>query len=442
MFKVKLKLFQDKFVFSKVSFPAMISAWGTGKTLCGILRAMIYSKEIPNNLGVVFRKEYTDLRDSTIKDFEKYTNLKIDSQRNVTLKNGSIIMFRHIEELNNLQNINLGWFMIEQVDELKADTEFFLLWGRLRRHLTPSEYFQSLGLSSHSGFVIGNVAGNNWVKKLWKDNPDIDFGCLAEATTYENADNLPQDYIKKLERLKEKKPDIYRRFVLNDWSVEAEGKTFKNIYRCVSGQLEGPKEGHRYILGGDLAKTHDWTVLVVIDRETRRVVYFERRNQESWNLQKARIKAVCAKYNNALCVIDASSFGDPIAEDLARTGVSIIPFKFTSISKEELIEKLIVAIEQRFITFPDIEVLIQELENFETTISSSGKTKYQAPEGQFDDCVIALALAVWDLDLYYEKAREPDLGPFWGRVKKDIQIIRAKEKEDYQEVEEEGYVAV
>jgi len=165
----RLQPFQDSFVYSDKEFPAMISAWGTGKTLCLILRAMIYSQLIPENLGMIVRREYEDLKDSTVKDFENYTGLKVNSQRDIILPNKSIIMFRHFEELmssktkghRNLQNINLGWAAIEQAEELESDRAFWLLWGRNRRKVNPSQAFLDLGLPKRSIWTIGNVAGDN-----------------------------------------------------------------------------------------------------------------------------------------------------------------------------------------------------------------------------------------------------------------------------------------
>ncbi|MBM4240587.1 MAG: hypothetical protein FJ150_02780 [Euryarchaeota archaeon] len=244
--KIKLKPFQDSFIYSKAEFPAFISGWAGGKTLCGILRAMLYSEHIPNNLGIIFRKEYVDLRDSTVLDFEKYTGLKVDSQRNVEFPNKSKIMFRHIEELNNIQNVNLGWFLIEQVDELESNNEFYMLWGRLRREVEPDSYFKEKGLTFRSGFVIGNV-GQQWVKELWKDNRKENYH-LSEATTFDNEDVLPEDFIKRCKELETEKPDIYRRYVLNDWSIEDDAfivipsryveelKTV-NIYEVIKGSV-------------------------------------------------------------------------------------------------------------------------------------------------------------------------------------------------------------
>lgn len=180
---------------------------------------MLYSEQIPNNLGIIFRKEFTDLRDSTVKDFEKYTGLKVDSQRNVAVKN-SLIMFRHIEELHNIQNVNLGWFAIEQADELDSDQEFFLLFGRLRRAVEPTDYFKSLQLTERSGFVIGN-SGDHWGKKLWKDGK-LEGGECLEATTWDNHDVLPKDFLDSLRVLENTKPEIYRQFVLNRWDVTSD----------------------------------------------------------------------------------------------------------------------------------------------------------------------------------------------------------------------------
>jgi hypothetical protein len=177
---------------------------------------------IPNNLGVVFRKTAKSLFDSTLKDFERYTGLACDSQRNFKFKNKSSIMFRHIDEIGdiNQQNLNLGWFMIEQGDELDSDKEFFMLWGRLRRELTPSPEFKKLELSERSGWVIAN-AGDHWMKPLWK-NGSLEGGHLVEAETKDNEKNLPKDFIDSLNILEKTKPEVYRQFVLNDWNITAD----------------------------------------------------------------------------------------------------------------------------------------------------------------------------------------------------------------------------
>ena len=413
----------------------MISAWGTGKSMMLILRAMLYTEEVPGNLGVIFRKEYTDLRDSTCKDFESYTQLSIDSQRSITVPsyNGepSTILFRHLEEMNNIQNMNLGWFAIEQAEELASDDYFFKLWGRLRRSGEPSPYFKELGLSRHSGWIIGNVAGSNWIKSLWKDQskPDLDFE-LIEAVTQDNAKNLSKEYIEGLEKLRARKPSIYARFVMNDWTAETEGRAFGAhfIDQCVYGDLvepiteqdnreiyeiEKPIPGEEYTIGQDFAKHEDNFVTVVIRVSTKRVVYMEWSADTSWTRQRSRAAILGKQYNNATLVPDSTGVGDPITEDLVNAGCNVWQdpdairegFVFTNKSKENLIENLNIFIEGQKIMFPRIQRLIDELKEYEIKKTASGKISYGAPAGKHDDCVIGLSLACWTLrttnDLLY-----------------------------------------
>lgn len=197
---------QSRFILSKKRYPAYVAAWGTGKTTAGIGRIMRLA-EFPNNLILVGRKEFTDLKDSTIKDFEDYTGLKVNSQREVVMNNGTVIMFRHLEELHNIQNINLGAFWIEQAEELETDGIFFKLHGRLRRNVPE-----------RSGFLTANTNGHNWIYKLWKaqggSDPDYD---LYEATSFDAKDHLPKDTLDSWRKLEAKAPKVYVRFVMNSW---------------------------------------------------------------------------------------------------------------------------------------------------------------------------------------------------------------------------------
>ena len=209
--KVTSKEFQAKFFYSAARFPAMISAWGTGKTMWAIARALAAATKVKDNLILVVRREFTDLRDSTIKDFERYTNLQLDQNKEVRFSNRSVIMFRHGAELDALKNINLGAFFMEQAEEFDTDQQFQFLRGRLRRANVPF----------HSGWVIANTNGHNWIWKLWKHQQLPEFE-LIEANTFDNADNLPKDFLEDLKRLEIEAPQVYARFVMNSWE-DAEG---------------------------------------------------------------------------------------------------------------------------------------------------------------------------------------------------------------------------
>jgi hypothetical protein len=224
---IAIEPYQDRFYQSRARFPAFVAAWGTGKTTMGILKGMDLSIRYPGNLGLVVRASFRDLQDSTMSDFTKYTGIKIPSSKNVKLANGSEIMFRHLDELAGItQNVNLGWFYIEQAEEFESDKEFELLGGRLRR----KDCFRQ-------GFIIANTNGHNWIWRKWKNVGGEEYMCdkpynpptgvdgieysgyasLTEATTFDNIRNLPPDFIAALEIKKTTAPANYRRFVLNSW---------------------------------------------------------------------------------------------------------------------------------------------------------------------------------------------------------------------------------
>ena len=93
-------------------------------------------------------------------------------------------------------------------------------------------------------------------------------------------------------------------------------------------------------------------------------------------------------------ILDATGAGDPIYDDLVRRYSNIEPFKFSSTSKAELVQRLIVAVEQQKVTWPaEWQVLTHEMQRYEYEISPRGHISYSAPSGFHDDCVMALALA-------------------------------------------------
>jgi hypothetical protein len=139
------------------------------------------------------------------------------------------------------------------------------------------------------------------------------------------------------------------------------------------------------VFGIDLAKSFDYTVIIGLDRNGS-VCYFDR-FQKDWRQTKQHI----SNLPKALILIDSSGVGDPIFEDLHREGLDITGFKFTSTNKQQLMEGLASAIQQRKISFPD-NIIVKELETFEYQFTNTG-VRYTAPSGFHDDCVIALGLA-------------------------------------------------
>ena len=323
---------QEGFIFSKARFPGMFSSWATGKTMCLIFRAMLYSEHIPNNLGVIFRREFTDLKDSTIKDFEKYTGLKVNSSRECVLANGSVILFRHLEEINNIQNMNLGWYGLEQADEIDSEKEFMMLFGRLRRKVVPSQTFKDMGLPERSGFVIAN-AGDYWCRKLWKSEP-MDGSEIYEATTWDNRSNLPQDFLDSLLVLKKKSPEMYRKFVENDWDVGVDQYILikaSDIERLKDLTIHEPRD--RYIIALDPSLGGDECIYKVYcnSRELDQVVMHERDAMKI----VGQGMILSARWKVDDFIIDSCGLGAPICDRFIEMGKRVIKFNSASSAKDD-----------------------------------------------------------------------------------------------------------
>lgn len=222
-------------------------------------------------------------------------------------------------------------------------------------------------------------------------------------TTYDNP------YLNK-ELLEEEHKDlpnlVLRQEVYAEFLSDS-GAVFRNIGDISTASPRDSKEGHLYVMGVDLAKVQDWTVITVYDRSNNKQVYQDRFQLMEWPLQKKKIAYIARRYNNALIYLDATGVGDPIADDLLRDGLSVEPIKFTNESKREMIEKAMLYTEQKMIRMIYLPETIKEFKNFTYDMSESGKVRYNAPEGFHDDIVWSHCLAIWGLNPIYERPK-PD----------------------------------
>lgn len=244
------------------------------------------------------------------------------------------------------------------------------------------------------------------------DNPYINTEAIRE-----DMKNMPERVIQQ---------EIYAQF------LDDTGVVFRNFLDIMDAVPQRPIKGHRYIMGVDLAKVEDFTVIAVYDATNNKQVYQARFNQIDWGMQKARIAETARHFSYegspAAVVIDATGLGDPIVEDLGRMGIPVDPIKFTNDQKRQLIEKLANWIELKRLRILPIDETKRELANFTYDISEvTTRVRYNAPAGFHDDIVIAHALAVWRLIPIIKDAGEKPKTLIQEHYEK---VIRSTESED------------
>jgi len=319
--KIKLKPYQDEYLFSEKRFPCLKAAIGTGKTMMLLLKLWRFCEDYPNSLALIVRKEFTDLKDSTMKDFERYFNVTVGSNKDYKFPNGSLIMFRHGAEINVLKNVNLSIVGIEQAEEFETDETFHFLRDRLRREGSP---YRQLCL-------IANANGHNWIWRLWKNNKLSEDYHLLEANTFDNADNLPKDFIDDIKKMEQEAPNHYKQFVLNsDEDIEADDYVFNFNGINESINLSLPSSEGRKIISCDPARFgEDKTVFVIIENKGGpkwEELHIEAHKGKDLMWTVGRFIDLRREYNCNLSICDADGLGSGAIDRLREVGITIEEF--------------------------------------------------------------------------------------------------------------------
>lgn len=177
--------------------------------------------------------------------------------------------------------------------------------------------------------------------------------------------------------------------------LEDGGGVFRYVVDAAVLEPKEPEQGHSYIIGADWARTEDATVFAVEDGLTHECVCIDRMTNTDYASQRMRLKTLAERYNNAIVLAEQNSIGSPQIEQLQNEGVSVTGFLTTNITKNQIIQNLELAFEQRVIKIVNDVNLVNELMAYESERLPSGLVRYGAPVGMHDDCVIALCLAHW-----------------------------------------------
>ncbi len=291
---------------------------------------------------------------------------------------GTEILGKSADNPDSLIGEGLDLLIIDEAARIKE-----VIWDEnLRPTLTDRQ---------GKAIIISTPKGRNWFYHLWTRGKDPQFP-LYRSWRHPTSDN-PHIAPEEIEEARMTLPDrAFRQEYLAEF-LEDTGGVFRNVRRLIRKTLRESLKGESFHIGVDLAKYMDFTVITVLDRKGD-LVYFDRFNKIDWNLQKERIRFISKKYPGKI-VLDSTGVGDPIYDELRKDGLNVEGYRFTSPSKEQLINNLSMVIEQELVHLDDIPELINELEIFEYQITPSRNLKMSAPEGYHDDCVISLALAAW-----------------------------------------------
>jgi len=335
---------------------------------------------------------YRRMRDSIVVSYRKANESKLS----IRLPNGATIWFKSGEKPDNLYGEDVYAAVIDEASRLREEA-----WHAIRSTLTKTQGRVR---------IIGNVKGRkNWAyllaRKAEAGEPDMHYSKIIAA------DAVAAGILsaKEIEDARRQLPEqVFRELFLAEPSDDGDNPFgLQHIASCVAELSSETATCY----GVDLAKSVDWTVIIGLDPNGA-ICFFDR-FQKPWTETKARIREVCG---STPTLVDSSGVGDPVLEDLQRGGSMGLSesrpnfegYKFSSQSKQQLMEGLAVAVQQGRTTILEGPHRL-EMESFEY-VYSRNHVAYSAPEGMHDDCVCAHALAV----MLYRSAKGRQPASSWG----------------------------
>lgn len=312
------------------------------------------------------------------------------TERKITLINGSTLYFTGTEKYENIRGLNTHYLIVDEAAYCNPKA--------INDVLIPS-----MSTVGRKAFYVSTPRSKNNFFYDFYVNGEMGIPMYASYMGY--LDENPFRNVNLIESEKLTKPSyVYEQEYLCKF-LDSEFMLFKNIDELAVGQFHEPIPGTKYYAGMDVARTHDFTVLTILD-QAGNVVYVYRDNQKSWEHMINVAVGLLNKYNKANCYLEVNGVGDVAYEMMKKKYSNVHPFE-TYANKSDLIERLIVKFELKEIYIPSKEVfphLYSELQAFEFEYSPKSRVvKYAARPPFHDDTVMSLAMAAAAYDRWNKR---------------------------------------
>lgn len=181
---------------------------------------------------------------------------------------------------------------------------------------------------------------------------------------------------------------------------------FGDLNSSVFGDIENlindfPEMNKKYYMGIDwgTGAQQDYTSVTIFNSKKQMVF------SEQWNdldaLQSIdKIKEIVKTYKPKKITVEYNSIGS-VFYQLLKTKITEVPinkFVMTNERKNKLVRTLQVAIQQNAISFLNNQNLFQQMAVFETQLTKTGKTTFNAAKNYHDDLLISTMIAFESID--------------------------------------------
>ncbi len=345
---------------------------------------------------------------------------KNETDMQIELINGSVIQLIGADNINRIVGTNPIGIVFSEYSLMKPN-----VWEFIRPILAENGGW---------ALFIFTPRGMNHAWKLLQVGLANPKEWFVSVLGVDDTNAIPREI---LDQEKREMPQVLYDQEYNVKFIEGASAVFKGVDNIIDDSFQ-VKDTHRYRLGVDLAKANDFTVITPFDLMTFKVGKQDRFNQIDYNLQKSKIEAQYYKHFKPQIYIDSTGVGEPIYDDLRHKQLNVEPYHFTEQSRRDLLVNLALLIEQQKITIPYDEQLISELKSFQYVVTERGKVRMEVPDGTHDDCVMSLALSVWNIpekpkeahDQIQERKEILESFDFYRGKKVTVKVLRGRNKGD------------
>lgn len=371
-----------------VRFFVMVCGRRSGKTLGAVYMTVEFLTTHPDTVGYWVAPTYGLTRKGmreTIRFLRhgwKHLVASVNrSEKRIEFTNGAFLEFHTADNPDSLVGEGLDWLVVDEA-ALIGDEEVWT--GRLRPALADKQ---------GRALFISSPRGKNWLYELFRrgEQKVEGWGCA-------NIPTAKAGFVAESELL-----DIKRDTPERVWQQEYEARFLDDggdVFRKVDAAAAPNAKADGYVvLGVDLAKTRDWTVIWALN-ELGEWVAFDRFQDLDWAVQKPRIVSAYRALGAHRALLDTTGMhvgGDAVLDDLRRDGLIVEGVNLDGSTKRAVIENAMLRFDQGAVTVPNDATVLDEFKRYTYTALPSGRDRYSAPSGQHDDIVMACALALWGI---------------------------------------------
>lgn len=218
----------------------------------------------------------------------------------------------------------------------------------------------------------------------------------------------------KLEFYRKTLPEnTYRSYYLGEFT-EIGGGLFGDLSSCVSDIFSTPTydpnsrwNDHNAI---SCTMSIDWSsgtgndeTAITVFNSLKQMIYLEHFNDKDANSTIDRVIDLLRKYKPIKLVVELNSIGkvfyDLLQKRMRSEGIStsLNGFTTTNDSKNRIVNKFQVAIQNQEVQLLNNERLLSQLSNYAAELTPSGKITYNAPKGLNDDLVMSCLIGYNEL---------------------------------------------